>query len=54
MWQRHLAAHQLLWQGLGQTGLEPYVADLKDNANFGVILWVAWEGDCCLIAHQLL
>jgi alanine-glyoxylate transaminase/serine-glyoxylate transaminase/serine-pyruvate transaminase len=31
MWQRHLAAHQLLWQGLGEIGLEPYVADPKDR-----------------------
>ncbi|KAF6260634.1 pyridoxal phosphate-dependent transferase [Scenedesmus sp. NREL 46B-D3] len=31
MWARHLAAHQLLWEGLGELGLEPYVADPKDR-----------------------
>jgi hypothetical protein len=35
MWQRHLAAHQLLWQGLRQLGLEPYVADPKDSCRTG-------------------
>lgn len=31
MWARHLAAHQLLWKGLGELGLQPYVPDAKDR-----------------------
>jgi alanine-glyoxylate transaminase/serine-glyoxylate transaminase/serine-pyruvate transaminase len=31
MWARHLAAHQLLWKGLTELGLEPYVPDPKDR-----------------------
>lgn len=31
MWDRHLAAHQLLWKGLAELGLEPYVLDPKDR-----------------------
>ncbi|KAF8067361.1 hypothetical protein HT031_002409 [Scenedesmus sp. PABB004] len=31
MWDRHLAAHQLLWAGLTELGLEPFVPDAKDR-----------------------
>eukprot|EP00878_Enallax_costatus_P009509 GHUV01009937.1.p1 GENE.GHUV01009937.1~~GHUV01009937.1.p1 ORF type:complete len:239 (+),score=43.89 GHUV01009937.1:264-980(+) len=31
MWDRHLAAHEQLWQGLTELGLEPYVTNLTDR-----------------------
>lgn len=31
LWDRHLAAHQQLWQGLTQLGLEPFVPEVKDR-----------------------
>lgn len=32
MWDRHLAAHQQLWKGLGELGLEPFVPEAKDRS----------------------
>jgi alanine-glyoxylate transaminase/serine-glyoxylate transaminase/serine-pyruvate transaminase len=31
MWDRHLTAHQQLWKGLTQLGLEPFVEEPKDR-----------------------
>lgn len=31
MWDRHLKAHQLLWKGLAELGLEPYVPEPVDR-----------------------
>lgn len=35
MWDRHLAAHKLLWEGLAELGLEPFVPEAKDRCVVG-------------------
>lgn len=48
MWERHLEGHRMLWEGLTELGLEPFVEDPKDRLitvnTIKVGSGQAWEG----------